>query len=139
MQGFKEFILRGNVVGLAVAVVIGAAFSKIVDAVVSDVITPLIAFALPSSFQSLKTASVSSAPHVFVWGDLVYSVINFVAVAAVLYFLVVRPMAHLEARRAAPAAAPTTRPCPECISDIPTAARRCPFCTAEVPPAAAAL
>ena len=135
MKGFRDFIIRGNVVGLAVAFVMGAAFNAVVQSFVKDWINPLIAFALPSSVSDLQAAQLSSKPHAFLWGDFLYSVIYFLLVALVLYLFLVRPMAAWEARRAGEPTEKPTRPCPECLSDIPQAARRCAFCTAVVTPA----
>ena len=135
LKGFKEFILRGNVVDLAVAVVIGAAFGALVTAFVKDLITPLIAaiFGKPD-FSSLSFTINSST---FLYGEFVNAVISFVLIAAAVYFVVVAPMNALAARRAK-GQDPTTRECPECLSEIPVGARRCPHCTSEVSPAGAA-
>jgi large conductance mechanosensitive channel len=135
LKGFKEFILRGNVVDLAVAVVIGAAFGALVTAFVKDLITPLIAaiFGKPD-FSSLSFTINSST---FLYGEFVNAVVSFVLIAAAVYFVVVAPMNALAARRAK-GQDPTTRECPECLSEIPVGARRCPHCTSEVSPAGAA-
>jgi large conductance mechanosensitive channel len=134
IAGFRQFLLRGNVVDLAIAVVIGAAFGAVVKALVTDVILPIVGVVIGKpSFNSL-TFSINNS--VFLYGDLINNVINFVSIAAAVYFLVVVPMQTLEARRTAPAAGPTTRPCPECLSDIPMKATRCAFCTAQVTPTA---
>jgi large conductance mechanosensitive channel len=134
MKGFREFILRGNLVDLAVAVVIGAAFSAVVGALVADLVTPLIAaIGGKPDFSALKFTINGSE---FRYGHFLNALIAFLIVAAVLYFVVIKPVsALLERMRTAPAAAEETRTCPECLSDIPTAARRCAFCTAEVSPA----
>lgn len=131
IDGFRRFLFRGNVVDLAVAVVIGAAFGAVVTALVKDLITPLIAaiFGKPD-FSALVFTINGSA---FLYGDFVNAVIGFVLVAAAIYFVVVVPMNHVTARFA-PAApdAPILKVCPECCSDIPAAARRCKFCTAAI-------
>jgi large conductance mechanosensitive channel len=129
MKGFREFVLRGNVVDLAVAVVVGAAFGLVVSAVVKDFITPLIG--IPGGVDlSAKTLSVNGS--VFRYGDFVDVVVNFVLVAAAVYFVVVVPMARLSRLRAEPPTDVDTRECPECLSTIPKAARRCSFCTSVV-------
>jgi large conductance mechanosensitive channel len=135
LKEFRDFILRGNVVDLAVAVVIGAAFTQVVNAVVADLITPLIgAITGGDEFFASKSFSINGSE--FLYGDLINHVITFVVVAAVVFFAVVKPlntvMARLRPER--PVDEPT-HPCPECLSEIPRAARRCAFCTAEVAPA----
>ena len=132
MKGFRQFLLRGNVVDLAVAVVIGAAFGAVVTAFVADLITPLIAaiFGKPS-FSGL-TFTINGS-H-FLYGDFLNAVLSFVLVAAAIFFVVIKPMNALAARRAR-AQDPTTRDCPECLSEIPLAARRCAYCTVELQPA----
>ncbi len=137
MSGFKNFLLRGNVVDLAVAVVIGAAFGAVVSALVKDLITPLIsAFGgLPNFSGWAFTVNGSK----FLIGDFINALLAFLLLATVVYFLVVMPVERLMARFK-PAAAPapeTTRECPHCLSRIPKAASRCAFCTAEVSPAGA--
>ncbi|HEV7465981.1 MAG TPA: large conductance mechanosensitive channel protein MscL [Candidatus Dormibacteraeota bacterium] len=134
IAGFRKFLLRGNVVDLAIAVVIGGAFGLVVTAVVNDVLLPIVGVVIGKPDFRLLSFSINRS--VFNYGDLINKVINFVGVAAAIYFIVVKPMELLETRRAAPAAGPTTRPCPECMSDIPMAARRCAFCTAPVSPVA---
>ncbi len=131
IRGFRDFILRGNVVDLAVAVVIGAAFGAVVAALVEGLVTPLIAAIIGEpSFNGL-TFTVNGA--VFAYGAVLNALITFLSVAAVIYFFVVQPMNLLQARLKP--GKPTDEPlraCPECISDIPKAARRCSFCTAQV-------
>ena len=131
---FKQFLLRGNLVDLAVAVVIGLAFANLVTALVTDLITPLIAaiFGKPD-FSSLRFTINGST---FAYGDFINKLITFLMIAAVVFFFVVKPVNALLRRmqREAPPD-PTTRHCPECLSLIPIAARRCAFCTAEVGPA----
>lgn len=132
-KGFRDFILRGNVIDLAVAVVIGAAFGAVVTAIVEGFVNPLIGLILGGApnFDFLDTGS-------FKWGTILGTIITFLITASVIYFLIIVPMNRLMARFQPSAPAPQkTRPCPECLSDIPLAARRCAFCTAEVTPAAA--
>jgi large conductance mechanosensitive channel len=124
--GFRDFVFRGNVVDLAVAVVAGAAFTKIVDALAKGVLTPLIA----SIFGDQNYSQLNRGR--FLWGDVVSAVIHFVIVAAVLYFMIVMPMKRIVDRHQDTKAS-TERTCPECLSDIPIGAHRCRYCTAEVP------
>ena len=132
MKGFREFLTRGNLVELAVAVVIGTAFTAVVAAVVADVITPLIAaIGGKPDFASL-TFTINHST--FRYGAFFNALISFLIIAAVVYFLVVKPMAALLARSTRVKEA-TERDCPECLSSIPIAARRCKYCTAEVAPA----
>jgi large conductance mechanosensitive channel len=131
LKGFRDFILRGNVIDLAVAVVIGAAFGAVVTAFVKDLLTPLIAAIIGEpSFGGLSFTINGSE---FLYGDFLNALIAFVSVAAVVYFFVVQPMNVLMARLkpGKPVDTPT-RACPECMSDIPKTARRCAFCTSEV-------
>jgi large conductance mechanosensitive channel len=130
---FKKFLLRGNVVDLAVAFVIGVAFGAVVSALVADLITPLIAaiFGNPDFSNLMFTFNNS----VFRYGHFLNAIIAFVLIAAVLFFLVVKPINRLVARsRKEPPADPTTRKCPECLSEIPLEARRCRFCSSEIKP-----
>jgi large conductance mechanosensitive channel len=127
MKGFKAFLLRGNVVDLAVGVVIGVAFGAVVAAFVKDLMTPLIAalFGKPD-FGNLSFTINNSK---FLYGDFINSVVTFVIVAVVIYFLVVLPFTALMARlHKEPPPDPAIRKCPECLSDIPIDARRCAFC-----------
>jgi large conductance mechanosensitive channel len=131
VKGFRDFISRGNMIELAVAVVIGTAFTAVVTAVVADLITPLIAaIGGQPNFAGLKFTVNHST---FLYGSFVNALISFLVIAAVVYFLVVAPMARITARFTK-AAAITTRDCPECLSTIPIAATRCMYCTVEVPP-----
>jgi large conductance mechanosensitive channel len=136
LREFKQFIMRGNVVDLAIAVVIGTAFAAVVAAFVADIITPLIAaiFGKPD-FSNLSFTLNKST---FLYGDFINALITFLSVAAAIFFFVVKPLNVLAARRArgAPPESPTTKACPECLSDIPIAATRCAYCTTEVPAAA---
>ena len=134
MKGFRTFLLRGNLVDLAVAVVIGVAFTAVVQALVVNIITPLIsAIVGQPNFGSL-TVHIGKAD--FTYGLFLNALISFVIIAAVVYFLIVTPMAKLLAFVDRNKAA-TERDCPECLSPIPVAAKRCKFCTAVVPPAGA--
>jgi large conductance mechanosensitive channel len=134
LKGFRDFILRGNVVDLAVAVVIGAAFGAVVTAFVTGIVTPLIAAIIGKpSFASL-TFTINGA--VFHYGLVLNALITFLAVAAVIYFLVIQPMNLIQARLMPQRPVDTpVRPCPECQSEIPVTARRCSYCTMEVGPA----
>ena len=134
LKEFKAFLLRGNVVDLAVAVVIGTAFGAVVTAFVADLITPLIAaIGGNQDFSALKFEINNSQ---FLYGAFINALISFVLIAAAVFFFVVKPVNALAARRQREDGPPTTRPCPECLSEIPLAARRCAFCTAEVGAAA---
>jgi large conductance mechanosensitive channel len=132
LKGFKDFILRGNVVDLAVAVVIGGAFGAIVTALVKDLITPLIAAFVGKPDFSALTFTLNSSK--FLYGDFLNAVVAFLLVAAAIYLFVVAPMNAINARFKKPAApaAPTTKPCPECLSEIPIGARRCAHCTSVI-------
>lgn len=133
MKGFRDFLLRGNIVDLAVAVVIGVAFGMLVTAVVTDLITPLIAaIGGKPDFNGL-TFTVNNS--VFRYGHFINALLSFLIIAAVVYFLIVLPFAAL-LRRIRGEPTPGTRKCPECLSDIPREARRCAFCTSEVTPTA---
>jgi large conductance mechanosensitive channel len=134
LKDFKAFLLRGNVVDLAVAVVIGIAFGAVVTSLVADLLTPLIAAIFGSHDFSRLTFSVNSS--VFRYGSFVNAVITFVTIAAAVFFFVVVPVNKLMQRaRREPTPDPTTRKCPECVSEIPIDARRCAFCTSPVAPA----
>jgi large conductance mechanosensitive channel len=135
MKGFKAFLLRGNVVELAVAVVIGVAFGLVVTAFVKDLVTPLVAALFGKPDFGALTFTVNSSK--FLYGDFINAVIAFLIVAAVIYFFVVAPYSALIARsRKEPPADPTTKKCPECLSEIPIDAKRCAFCTSPQPVAA---
>ena len=129
LKGFKEFVLRGNVLDLAIAVVIGAAFTNVINALVKDLITPLIGAVAGKPDFSAWVVTVNGSP--FLIGDFINAVIAFVLMAAAVYFFVVAPMnAWIERRKRGEAPTdPTTKKCPECLSDVPIAARRCAFCT----------
>jgi large conductance mechanosensitive channel len=129
---FKTFILRGNVVDLAVGVVIGAAFAGVVTAFTKDIITPLIGIPGKISLGDL-TFSVNGSK--FLIGDFLNAMISFVLIALAVFFLVVRPVNWLMARRKTEAPADlTTHECPRCLSSIPIKATRCAFCTSDVAP-----
>jgi large conductance mechanosensitive channel len=130
LNEFKAFLLRGNVIDLAVAVVIGVAFTAVITALVADIITPLIAAIFGSHDFSALTFTINGST--FKYGDFINAVISFVLIATAVFFVIVKPMNALAARRARDEPAPDTRPCPECLSEIPKAARRCSYCTAEV-------
>ena len=134
MQGvlkeFKGFLMRGNLIELAVAFVIGIAFAGVVASLVDDLITPLIGAIIGKSDFSGLSFTINSS-H-FMYGSFLTSVLSFVSVAAAVFFFVVKPMNMLLGRVAAPAASPTVRDCPECLSEIPKAATRCSHCTAQV-------
>ena len=131
---FREFILRGNLVDRAVAVVIGTAFAVVIAALVADLVTPLIAAVGGNPDFSDLTFEINGS--VFRYGHFLNALITFVIVAAVIFFFVVKPVnALLARRRTEPPTDEPTRDCPECLSEIPTAARRCAFCTAAVEPA----
>jgi large conductance mechanosensitive channel len=132
LKGFKEFMLRGNVVDLAVAVVIGAAFGTVISAFVKDLLTPLIAAIVGKPDFSGLTFTVNKSQ--FLYGEFINAVVAFLLVGAAVYFFVVVPMKKVTERlkpKAEPAP-PSTRPCPECLSEIPIAARRCAHCASVV-------
>jgi large conductance mechanosensitive channel len=128
---FKAFILRGNVVDLAVAVVIGAAFGAVVTAFVEDLVTPLIAaIGGEPDFSALDFTINDST---FRYGDFINKVISFLIIAAVIFFFVVVPInALMERYGKGPPPEPSVKQCPECLSDVPIAARRCAFCTSQI-------
>ncbi len=131
MGGFKKFLLRGNVVDLAVGIMIGAAFVTVVNAFVKGLLTPLIAaIGGQPDFANLYFTINGSR---FLYGEFINALISFLIVALVLYFLIVLPFTTLmERMRRQPPADPTTRKCPECLSTIPVSARRCAFCTSQL-------
>ena len=133
MKGFKQFILRGNVLDLAVAVVIGAAFTAVITALVKDLLTPLIAAIAGKPDFSALAVDVNGSKLLI--GDFLNAVIAFLMMAAAVYFFVVLPMNTLTARmrRGEAAPDPTTKKCPECMSEVAIAARRCAFCTSALP------
>ena len=131
MKGFRSFLLRGNVVDLAVAVVIGAAFGIVVAALVKDLVTPLIAaiFGKPDFSGIYFTINNSK----FLVGDFANALLAFILVAAVVYYFIVLPYPGFRERYATGPAPEPTKACPECLSEFPVGARRCAFCTSEQP------
>lgn len=127
-KGFKQFLLRGNVVDLSVAVVIGAAFGAVVAALVKDLLTPFIAAIVGQPDFSAIQFTINGSK--FLIGDFVNAIVAFLLVSAAVYFFIVAPMNALAARRHRGEAPPdpTTKKCPECLSEVPIAARRCAFC-----------
>jgi large conductance mechanosensitive channel len=135
LKEFRQFILRGNLVDLAVAVVIGTAFTAVVTAMVKDIITPLIAaIGGQPNFGALDFTINGSR---FAYGDFLNVLLSFVIIAAVVFFLVIKPVNSLLARRRSdPPVDEAVRECPECLSDVPVMARRCAFCTSALTPQA---
>ena len=129
--GFKQFLLRGNVVDMAVGVVVGAAFGAVVTAFTKDLLTPLIAaVAGKPDFSAIKFTVNGSA---FLLGDFINALVAFLIVASAVYYMVVLPINALVSRaRKEPPADPATKKCPECLSEIPFQAKRCAFCTSAV-------
>jgi len=132
MKGFRQFLLRGNVLDLAVAVVIGAAFGAVITALVKDLITPMIAALVGKPDFSAIAFEINGSK--FLIGDFINAVLSFVLIGAAVYFFVVLPVNALMARinRGEAPPDPTTKKCEECLSEIPIAARRCAFCTTVV-------
>ncbi|HXW38932.1 MAG TPA: large conductance mechanosensitive channel protein MscL [Acidimicrobiales bacterium] len=132
VKDFKEFLLRGNLLELAVAVVIGVAFTDVINALVKDLVTPLIAaIGGQPNFSGLFFDVHNSR---FLYGDFVNALLSFVIVAAVLFFLVIRPVNHLLDGLGRTAHDDPVRECPECLSKVPVAARRCAYCTSAIVP-----
>ncbi|MCU1602251.1 MAG: mscL [Frankiales bacterium] len=142
MDGFKKFILRGNVVDLAVGVVIGAAFGAIVTAFTSGIITPIVGLPGSANFDKLGVCMKGACPvdaktgahggHFLAYGSVLTALFNFLIIAAVIYFFVVKPLQRLMDRyKTEPEPGSPTKECPECLSSIPEAATRCAFCTVE--------
>lgn len=129
LKGFRQFILRGNVLDLAVAVIIGAAFGAVVTALVKDVITPLIAAVAGKPDFSAIGLTVNGSRLLI--GDFINALVSFLLIATAVYFFVVVPVNAMIARlrRGEIPPDPTTKKCPECLSDVPIGARRCAFCT----------
>jgi large conductance mechanosensitive channel len=129
LREFREFLLRGNLIEIAVGLVLALAFTAVVTSLVEDLITPLIAAVFGQPDFSGLDFEVNGS--VFRYGEFLNAALSFVLVAAVLFFLVVKPLNELAKRRAGDEEA-STRECPECLSEIPAGARRCAHCTAEV-------
>jgi large conductance mechanosensitive channel len=132
LKDFKQFLFRGNVVDLAVAVVIGTAFTAVIRAVVADLLTPLIAAIFGAHDFGALTFTINGST--FAYGDFINNLITFLSIAAVVFFLVVAPLNALMSRRAEED--PDTKQCPECDSAIPVKAKRCPECTSQLVTAA---
>ena len=131
LRDFKAFILRGNVIDLAIAVAIGAAFTAVVTSFTENLLTPLLA--IPGDTARFADLDFTISGSTFRYGAFIDSIVSFLIIAAVLFFLVVKPVNALMARRKTePDVDAPVRDCPECLSSIPAAARRCAFCTAEV-------
>jgi len=132
LQGFRKFLLRGNVIDLAVAVVIGAAFGAVITSLVTNIFTPLIAAI--GSKPDFSNLSLTINNSKVMYGSFLNAVISFVMIAAAVYFFLVAPMnAYTERKnRGVAPPDPTTKKCPECLSEIPIAAKRCAFCTSAV-------
>lgn len=133
LAGFRGFISRGNIVELAVAVVIGTAFAAAVASLVADLITPLIGAIIGEPDFSGLTFTINDSE--FTYGNFINALISFLSVAAAIYFFVVVPLERIEERRHGPEEA-GTRECPECLSEVPRAAKRCAFCTTTLAPPA---
>jgi large conductance mechanosensitive channel len=135
LKEFRGFVLRGNLVDLAVAVVVGTAFTALVNSLVKSVFTPLIAAVFGKHDFSNLVFTVNGSR--FLYGAFINSLITFVTVAAVMFFLVVKPAnALIETFQSGEDVEHPKRPCPECLSDVPVGAKRCAFCTSELAPAA---
>lgn len=131
MGGFKQFLLRGNVVDMAVGIVIGAAFGTVVAAFVKDLLTPTIAAIIQKPDFSAIAFEINGSK--FAIGDFINAVVSFILVAGAVYYFVVLPVNALLARlHREPPAGPITKRCPECLSEIPIQARRCSFCTSSL-------
>ena len=128
IKEFRDFILRGSVVDLAVGVVIGAAFGAVITSLVTNILTPLLGLFGAPNFEELTLRAGSATLN---YGLFLNALITFVLVAAALYFLIVKPMNHMIARLK-PATVAETKPCPYCVTDIAKAATRCPNCTSEL-------
>jgi large conductance mechanosensitive channel len=133
LKGFRTFVFRGNVIDLAIAVVIGGAFGTVVTALVKDLITPLIAAIVGQPDFSAIAFTVNGSK--FLIGDFINAIVSFLLIAFAVYFFIVMPMNTLTARmrRGEASPDPTTKKCPECMSEVAIAARRCAFCTSALP------
>ena len=148
LKDFKAFIMKGNVVDMAVGIIIGIAFGLVINSIVKDIIMPPIGLALGNvDFQNLyvvlkegtttgpyasQAAAAAAGAVTINYGIFINTIINFLIIAAVLFFFIVRPIAKMNAKKAPAPAAPTTKECPYCFSNIPIKATRCPNCTSEV-------
>lgn len=133
MKGFRTFLLRGNVVELAVGIVIGAAFTALVNGFVKAFLTPIVGL-VSGATGDFSKKSFHASGVTFPYGTFIDASISFVIVAAVIYFLVVLPMNRMQERFFPKAASAPMRECPECLTAIPAAAKRCSACTAPIPP-----
>jgi large conductance mechanosensitive channel len=143
LKEFKEFALRGNVLDMAIGIVIGAAFGSVVNSLVRDILMPPIGFllgnvdfsnlfiSLSGHYASLAEAQAAGAPTIN-YGLFINTVLNFIIVAAAVFFFVVRPMNRMRRVKETAPAAPTTKECPYCFSTIPLKATRCPYCTSHL-------
>jgi large conductance mechanosensitive channel len=131
-KGYREFVLRGNVLDLAVAVVIGAAFGAVVTALVKDLLTPFIAAIVGKPDFSAITFTIRGS--MFGVGDFINTIVSFIFVSTAIYFMVIAPVNAIVARahRGEAPPDPTTKKCPECLSEVPIAAKRCAFCTSAI-------
>ncbi len=132
MAGFRKFMMRGNIIDLAVAVVVGVAFNAIVQALVKYMITPLIT-AITGNGKPFSNLSFTVHHSQFTYGQVINAALSFLVISAVIYWLIVAPATKLTALASRNKIA-TERPCPECLSQIPVGAKRCMYCTSEVPP-----
>lgn len=132
LSGFRQFVLRGNVLDLAVAVVLGAAFGAVISALVKDLLMPLIGAVVGKPDFSAIIMTVNGSPLLI--GDFINALLAFVLIAAAVYFFVVVPVNAWTARRRRGETPPdpTTKKCGECLSEVPVGARRCAFCTSEI-------
>ncbi len=130
LKGFRDFILRGNVMDLAVAVIIGAAFTAIVTALTTNIINPLLGAVIGKPNFDYLIADVNGGE--IKYGTFITALINFLLIAAVVYFFLVLPTQYLLKKFNPPAPEPATKACPQCLSDIPAAATRCKFCAQPV-------
>ncbi len=130
VQEFKDFIMKGDVIDLAVAVVVGLAFNTVVTAFVTDIVTPLIGIPGHVNFATL-TYTINGSTILF--GTFVNAVINFITIALVVFFFIIKPMSKIKEKTTKKVTlSPTTKQCPECLSVIPIGAKRCAFCTSKL-------
>jgi large conductance mechanosensitive channel len=131
LKGFKQFILRGNVVDLAVGVMMGAAFGSIVNALVKDLISPFISAIVKAPDFSTLSFTINSSR--FLYGDFINALISFIIISATVYFFIVLPVNSLTLRMSKkPSIDPTTKKCPQCFTEIPIQAKKCPNCTSKI-------